>query len=407
MNIMDYQQLAPPPPATGPTPANMLHSVVAAQQQQQQQQQQQTSAGNGGPPPPQNQHPHIVVAPAHQQQPMSLPPAIQQHAHQIHAPLPSLHDDVSASSRWSQYQHMWRQHHVHINGKQGKDGPDEKKEAEGELWGNVEAQAAFLGPNLWDKTLPYDADLKVLNHYVDLDEFLSENGIPVDGTNGGPGAQNQPGNGGGGGLMHPGQLHKLGGGGGGGQNDGSASNGHQGPAGLHLEPITKRERSPSPSECCSPDTLNPPSPADSNSGDSTRVQYGLSLIALSMASSGRDFDPRTRAFSDEELKPQPMIKKSRKQNKHSHGKATNGSNLKILGLQFVPDDLKDDKYWARRRKNNMAAKRSRDARRMKENQIALRAGFLEKENMGLRQELDRLKSENSILRDKLSKYTDV
>jgi len=41
--------------------------------------------------------------------------------------------------------------------------------------------------------------------------------------------------------------------------------------------------------------------------------------------------------------------------------------------------LKDEKYWARRRKNNMAAKRSRDARRVKENQIALRAGFLEKE----------------------------
>lgn len=83
------------------------------------------------------------------------------------------------------------------------------------------------------------------------------------------------------------------------------------------------------------------------------------VTAFSMASTGRDFDPRTRAFSDEELKPQPMIKKSRK--------------------QFVPDELKDDKYWARRRKNNMAAKRSRDARRMKENQIALRAGYLEKE----------------------------
>lgn len=37
------------------------------------------------------------------------------------------------------------------------------------------------------------------------------------------------------------------------------------------------------------------------------------ISAFSMASSGRDFDPRTRAFSDEELKPQPMIKKSRKQ----------------------------------------------------------------------------------------------
>ncbi|XP_029052745.2 thyrotroph embryonic factor isoform X2 [Osmia bicornis bicornis] len=233
-------------------------------------------------------------------------------------------------------------------GKQGKDGPEEKKDADGELWGNVEAQAAFLGPNLWDKTLPYDADLK----YVDLDEFLSENGIPVDGVAGG-----------GQGTMQSGQLHKL---------NNTETPGHQGPAGLHLEPVTKRERSPSPSECCSPDTMNPPSPADST---------------LSMASSGRDFDPRTRAFSDEELKPQPMIKKSRK--------------------QFVPDDLKDDKYWARRRKNNMAAKRSRDARRMKENQIALRAGFLEKENMGLRQELDRLKNENMLLRDKLSKYTDV
>lgn len=85
----------------------------------------------------------------------------------------------------------------------------------------------------------------------------------------------------------------------------------------------------------------------------------LPFADFSFASSGRDFDPRTRAFSDEELKPQPMIKKSRK--------------------QFVPDELKDDKYWARRRKNNIAAKRSRDARRQKENQIAMRARYLEKE----------------------------
>lgn len=35
--------------------------------------------------------------------------------------------------------------------------------------------------------------------------------------------------------------------------------------------------------------------------------------ALSFASSSRDFDPRSRPFSDEELKPQPMVKKSRKQ----------------------------------------------------------------------------------------------
>ena len=54
---------------------------------------------------------------------------------------------------------------------------------------------------------------------------------------------------------------------------------------------------------------------------------------------------------------------------------------------FVPEDLKDDKYWARRHKNNYAAKRSRDARRVKENQIAMRACFLEKENGCLRDEV--------------------
>lgn len=43
------------------------------------------------------------------------------------------------------------------------------------------------------------------------------------------------------------------------------------------------------------------------------LDHGIFVLALSLASSGRDFDPRTRAFSDEELKPQPMIKKSRKQ----------------------------------------------------------------------------------------------
>ncbi|PZC75913.1 hepatic leukemia factor isoform X7 [Helicoverpa armigera] len=249
-------------------------------------------------------------------------------------PLPSLpqlqHGHAQDDDRWNQY-HIWRQH-VFVNGKSvnSKDPLEDKKD-DSDLW---EAQAAFLGPTLWDKTLPYDPDLK----YADLDEFLSENGMSGEGLGG----------------AHLG---------------GSAF----GPA-LGLQaPVTKRERSPSPSDCMSPDTINPPlSPADST---------------FSMASSGRDFDPRTRAFSDEELKPQPMIKKSRK--------------------QFVPDDLKDDKYWARRRKNNMAAKRSRDARRMKENQIAMRAGYLEKENMGLRQEVELLKKENHILREKLSKYADV
>lgn len=36
--------------------------------------------------------------------------------------------------------------------------------------------SAFLGPNLWDKTYDMD-DFKL--EYMDLDEFLSENGLPI------------------------------------------------------------------------------------------------------------------------------------------------------------------------------------------------------------------------------------
>ncbi|XP_073836685.1 PAR bZIP family member Pdp1 isoform X19 [Musca autumnalis] len=273
---------------------------------------------------------------------------------------PNLEDN----NRWTQFQvqQLWKQHASYLNGRKspflgficktnGKSTsnskevicPDDKYKEEGDLW-NVEAQAAFLGPNLWEKTLPYDADLK----YADLDEFLSENNIP-DGLPG----------------THLGHSSSLG--------HRSDSLSHAAGLSLGLGHITtKRERSPSPSDCISPDTLNPPSPAEST---------------FSFASSGRDFDPRTRAFSDEELKPQPMIKKSRK--------------------QFVPDELKDDKYWARRRKNNIAAKRSRDARRQKENQIAMRARYLEKENATLHQEVEQLKQENMDLRARLSKFQDV
>ncbi len=59
--------------------------------------------------------------------------------------------------------------------------------------------------------------------------------------------------------------------------------------------------------------------------------------------------------------------------------------------------MKDEAYWERRRKNNEAAKRSRDARRAKEDEIAIRAAFLEQENLKLRCEL-------STARDEAAKY---
>lgn len=108
------------------------------------------------------------------------------------------------------------------------------------------------------------------------------------------------------------------------------------------------------------------------------------MAMSSDSSEQQNFDPRRHSFSEEELKPQPMIKKARK----------------IL----VPDNMKDEKYWSRRHKNNEAAKRSRDARRLKENQISVRAAYLERENAALRQEVAEMRKELGRCRNILSKY---
>lgn len=59
---------------------------------------------------------------------------------------------------------------------------------------------------------------------------------------------------------------------------------------------------------------------------------------------------------------------------------------------------KDEAYFERRRKNNAAAKKSRDRRRIKEDEIAIRAAFLERENIELKFEL-------AAARKQLAMYT--
>ncbi|XP_054898961.1 hepatic leukemia factor-like isoform X3 [Poeciliopsis prolifica] len=234
-------------------------------------------------------------------------------------------------------------------------------------------QSAFLGPTLWDKTLSYDGDTFQLE-YMDLEEFLSENGIPSSPSH------------------HQREQHQA----------------------HHVPPRPPAIMTPvpsaparsvmdlsshastsvvspnclhsSPARAGLPNSRNTPSPIDPET-----IQVPVSYepdpadLALSSVPGQEIFDPRKRKFSAEELKPQPMIKKARK--------------------IFIPDDLKqDDKYWARRRKNNMAAKRSRDARRLKENQIAIRAAFLEKENSALRLEVADLRKELGRAKNILAKY---
>ncbi|KAI4895139.1 hypothetical protein NFI96_022543 [Prochilodus magdalenae] len=248
----------------------------------------------------------------------------------------------------------------------GKEKEKEKKLEEDGVGVNA-PQSAFLGPTLWDKTLPYDGDNFQLE-YMDLEEFLSENGIPANPQS----EQSQP-------APQPLQqsppppptpsVVDL--------SNRATTSVHPG--------MVNQTCLPSPSRAGLPSTRNTPSPIDPET-----IQVPVSYepdpadLALSSVPGQEIFDPRKRKFTAEELKPQPMIKKARK--------------------VFIPEDLKDDKYWARRRKNNVAAKRSRDARRLKENQIAIRAAFLEKENAALRQEVADLRKELGRCKNVLSKY---
>lgn len=66
--------------------------------------------------------------------------------------------------------------------------------------------------------------------------------------------------------------------------------------------------------------------------------------------------------------------------------------------QPVPDSLKDQSYWERRRRNNDSARRSRECRRQKEEQIAVRVVYLEQENLQLRTECSMLRAEIEKMR---------
>ncbi|CAH8599166.1 unnamed protein product [Schistosoma turkestanicum] len=59
---------------------------------------------------------------------------------------------------------------------------------------------------------------------------------------------------------------------------------------------------------------------------------------------------------------------------------------------------KDERYIQRRLKNNLAAKRSRDNRKRREDTIALRASYLEKSNLVLQTQILALKREVCLLR---------
>lgn len=77
------------------------------------------------------------------------------------------------------------------------------------------------------------------------------------------------------------------------------------------------------------------------------------------------------------------------------------NSLRGLGLrrkrEFIPEDKKDATYWEKRRKNNEAAKRSREKRRVNDYVLETRLVSLSEENARLRAELLTLKLRYGLL----------
>ena len=75
--------------------------------------------------------------------------------------------------------------------------------------------------------------------------------------------------------------------------------------------------------------------------------------------------------------------------------------------QSISDNLKDDKYWERRRKNNIAAKRSREERLAKEAEVNKKAIGLHAENAELKRSLAEALADNQQLKERLAKYEKI
>lgn len=78
-----------------------------------------------------------------------------------------------------------------------------------------------------------------------------------------------------------------------------------------------------------------------------------------------------------------------------------GGSLPIKKRRPVPVEHKDPNYWEKRRKNNESAKKSRDSKREKENHMAMKISYLERENFELTTKCACLMQENEKLRSML------
>ena len=172
-----------------------------------------------------------------------------------------------------------------------------------------------------------------------------------------------------------------------------------------------REHSSDMEEGRSSLTIVIPEPAD-NSQDTVRpdqLSYSQALAARALLGlrlpASSPSPPTTSSPSPSPSSPSPA----------SPSLATPVTNNTLLTLALakalprrprgekkpIPEELKDNKYFERRKRNNLAAKKSRDQRKVRESQVCQRATLLEKENAVLRAQVGLEPGPGFVLIDQL------
>jgi len=252
-----------------------------------------------------------------------------------------------------------------------------------------EVASAYLGPKLWENpiSLPFELDSFGMN---DIQDVLVENDIKVDYSAGSPEAEGR-------------RMEDFG------MADSPASSPEEGryepahrppPAHAHrpsiFASVGQEGRVERPAIISGPPGEETVEVKRENSflyieskrakadreREERRQQMELDFTAEDLALAtvpGYNFDPRQRSFHLDELRPQPIIKKRK--------------------MMAVPEEQKDEKYWEKRLKNKEATRRSREAKRLKQNQIALRAAHLERENRSLKDQVELARRSSSRLQE--------
>lgn len=77
----------------------------------------------------------------------------------------------------------------------------------------------------------------------------------------------------------------------------------------------------------------------------------------------------------------------------------NSTNMNMRRKTLHNENNTDPGYWEKRKKNNEAAKKSRDARKAREDEIAIRCAFLEQENLKLKLKIAAVQSDTDKLQN--------